>query len=81
MDPRSSNRFALSLAMTGARPDDRRMKLVVTLVALLLLASFLTRLPAVRRALLALLGILALYAVLKVTGVIEAIAPHRDGVF
>lgn len=56
------------------------MKLLVTLVALLLLASFLTRLPAVRRALLVLLGLLALYAVLKVTGVIEAIAPHRDGV-
>jgi len=67
--------------MGGGRGDVAGMKIVVTLAALLLLVGFLTRLPSVRRALLLLLGILAVYAVLKLTGVIEAIAPARDGVF
>lgn len=56
------------------------MKIVVTLAALLVLASFLTRLPSVRRALRILLAILVVYAILKLTGVIEAIAPSRSGV-
>ena len=40
-----------------------------------------TRSPRARRVLHVVLGVLALYAVLKLTGVIEAIAPDRDGVF
>lgn len=67
--------------MPRGSADDRRMKIVLTLIALLLLVSFLTRLPAVRRTLLVLLGLLAVYAVLKMTGVIEAIAPDQTGVF
>jgi hypothetical protein len=57
------------------------MKYLLTLVAVVGFVAVATRLPAVRRALLVLLGVLALYAVLKMTGVIEALAPDRDGVF
>jgi hypothetical protein len=56
------------------------VKLVIALIAALALAAAVTGLPAARRALLVVLGLLALYAALKVTGVIEAIAPARDGV-
>ena len=57
------------------------MKYLLTLVLVVGFVAFVTRLPSVRRALLVLLGLLAFYAVLKMTGVIEAIAPDRDGVF
>jgi hypothetical protein len=67
--------------MAGGAGDDRAVKLVIALIAALALAAAVTRLPAARRALLVVLGLLALYAALTVTGVIEAIAPARDGVF
>ncbi len=57
------------------------MKYLLTLVLVVGFVAVVTRLPSVRRALLVLLGLLAFYAVLKMTGVVEAIAPSRDGVF
>ena len=57
------------------------MKYLLTLVLIVALVAFVTRLPSVRRALLIVLGLLACYALLKMTGVIEALAPARDGVF
>jgi hypothetical protein len=57
------------------------MKYLLTLLVVLAFVAVLTRLPSVRRALLILLGLLAAYAVLKMTGVIEALAPDRQGVF
>ena len=57
------------------------MKLVVIVFAVLVLAAVLTRWRSLRRAVLIVLGVLAVYAVLKLTGVIEAFAPDRDGVF
>ncbi|HVL20294.1 MAG TPA: hypothetical protein VM422_04810 [Amaricoccus sp.] len=57
------------------------MKYLLTLVLVVGFVAVVTRLPSVRRALLVLLGLLAFYAVLKMTGVIEAIAPNRDGVY
>jgi hypothetical protein len=56
------------------------MKYLLTLAVVVGFVAVVTRLPSVRRALLILLGLLALYAVLKMTGVIEALAPDRDGV-
>ena len=57
------------------------MKYLLTLVLVVGFVAVVTRLPSVRRALLVLLGLLAFYAVLKMTGVIEAIGPNRDGVY
>jgi hypothetical protein len=57
------------------------MKYLLTLVVVVAFVAIVTRLPSVRRALLILLGLLAFYAVLKMTGVIGALAPDRDGVF
>ena len=57
------------------------MKYLLTLVLVVGFVAVVTRLPSVRRALLVLLGLLAFYAVLKMTGVVEAIAPSRGGVF
>jgi hypothetical protein len=57
------------------------MKYLLTLVLLVAVVAFVTRWASVRRALLILLGLLGFYAVLKMTGVIEAIAPDRSGVF
>ena len=57
------------------------MKYLLTLVLVVGFVAVVTRLPSVRRALLVLLGLLAFYAVLKMAGVVEAIAPSRDGVF
>lgn len=57
------------------------MRYVVVLAALTALVFFLTRSRRAQRVLQIILGVLALYAVLKMTGVIEAIAPSRDGVF
>jgi hypothetical protein len=56
------------------------MKYLLTLALIVAFVAMVTRLPSVRRALLILLGLLAFYAVLKMTGVIEALAPDRDGV-
>jgi uncharacterized membrane protein YuzA (DUF378 family) len=57
-----------------------RMRYLLLVVALLAIAALAGRWPAARRALLVLIALAALYAVLKMTGVIEALAPDRDGV-
>ena len=57
------------------------MKYLVALIALGFLVGFITRSSRMRRALHILLAVLAVYAILKITGVIEALAPERDGVF
>lgn len=49
-------------------------------VALAVIALF-TRSTRLRRGLWAVLVLMAAYAVLKLTGVIEAVAPDRDGMF
>lgn len=57
------------------------MILRVVVLALVALGVFawLTRSPWARQAIRTLLAILAVYAILKAAGVIEAIAPKRDG--
>jgi hypothetical protein len=57
------------------------MKYLVALIALGFLVGFIARSSRMRRALHILLAVLAVYAILKITGVIEALAPERDGVF
>ncbi len=57
------------------------LRIVLLVVALLLLVALMTRADTLRRALYVILGAMALYAVLKATGVIEALAPDRIGVF
>lgn len=57
------------------------MRYLVVAAALVILVALITRRPAGKRALIALLAVLALYAVLKMTGVIELVAPTRDGVY
>lgn len=57
------------------------LRILFLVVALLLLVALLTRADTLRRALYVILGAMALYAVLKTTGVIEAWAPDRIGVF
>lgn len=49
-------------------------------VALAVVALF-TRSARLRRGLWAILVLMAVYAVLKLTGVIDAMAPDRDGMF
>ena len=55
----------------------------LALPVLIALACLIVLLPraARRRGLFAACALILLYAVLKLTGVIEAIAPSRDGVF
>ncbi len=50
-------------------------------VAALVVVVLLTRSPLARRALWIVGGLAILYTILKLTGVIEAMAPDRDGVF
>jgi len=57
------------------------LRILLLVVALLLLVALMTRADTLRRALYVILGAMALYAVLKATGVIEALAPDRIGVF
>lgn len=57
------------------------LRLLVFLVALLLLLALLVGADRLRRVLYVLLGVMVAYAVLKTTGVIDAIAPDRIGVF
>jgi hypothetical protein len=57
------------------------LRILLFLVALLLLLALLIRADTLRRALYVVLGAMVLYAVLKTTGVIDAIAPDRIGVF
>jgi hypothetical protein len=57
------------------------LRILFLVVALLLLVALVTRADTLRRALYVILAAMALYAVLKTTGVIEAWAPDRIGVF
>jgi VIT1/CCC1 family predicted Fe2+/Mn2+ transporter len=57
------------------------LRYLVVLIALLAVAAVLTRAPRVRRALWTVLTLVAVYGVLKATGVVDALAPARDGVF
>jgi len=57
------------------------LRFVLWFAIALAIIALLTRRRRIRLALWLLLGILGTYAVLKATGVIEAIAPARDGVF
>jgi len=57
------------------------MKYVLVLALVVAFVAMVARRPGGKRALQLVLGALALYAILKVTGVIEAIAPDRSGVF
>lgn len=57
------------------------LRFVLWFAIALAIIALLTRRRRVRLALWLLLGALGTYAVLKATGVIEAIAPARDGVF
>ena len=50
-------------------------------VAVLALLALAARVPAARRVLYAIGGAILLYAVLKLTGVVDAFAPDRIGVF
>lgn len=57
------------------------LRLLLFLVALLLLLALLIKAETLRRALYVILGVMVTYAVLKTTGVIDALAPDRIGVF
>jgi hypothetical protein len=57
------------------------LRFVFLVLIALGLVAVVTRSPLARRTLWVLLGLMVLYAILKLTGVIEAIAPSRTGVF
>jgi hypothetical protein len=57
------------------------LRILFLVVALLLLVALFTRADTLRRALYVILGAMALYAILKTTGVIDTWAPDRIGVF
>jgi hypothetical protein len=56
----------------------RYLAAIIVAVALVALA---TRAPATRRVLLVVLAVIVLYAVMKLTGIVDALAPDRMGVF
>ncbi len=55
------------------------LRLVILATCILAAITFFTRSPRGQRALSVILGLMILYVVLKLTGVIDAIAPGRDG--
>jgi hypothetical protein len=57
------------------------LKAFVVLLLLLTLVGFVTRSRRLRRGLWIAFALIVVYAVLKSAGVIEAMAPSRDGVF
>lgn len=57
------------------------LRYAIALTGATLLITMMTRSPAVRRWLHVMLGLLALYAVLKMTGMIDSFDPRGDGVF
>lgn len=57
------------------------LRILLLLVALLLLLALLIKAETLRRVLYAILAVMVAYAVLKTTGVIDAVAPDRIGVF
>lgn len=56
------------------------LRIILLITALAAVVALLTRSQVVLRVIYAVCALLAIYAVLKVTGVIEMIAPDRDGV-
>jgi len=56
------------------------LKAIFLAVLILAVVAWLTRAPRVRRALWAVLLLIAAYGILKATGVIDALAPSRTGV-
>jgi hypothetical protein len=57
------------------------LRLLVIVVVLLAVIALLTRAPTPRRILFALAAFAVIYTILKLTGVIDAMAPDRIGVF
>ncbi|HMQ93265.1 MAG TPA: hypothetical protein PKA33_17705 [Amaricoccus sp.] len=57
------------------------LRFLLALVLALALVATVTRAHGPRRFLFALLGLMVLYTILKLTGVIDAMAPSRYGVF
>lgn len=57
------------------------LRFVLVLVVAIALVAVVTRAPGPRRFLFALFGLMVVYAMLKLTGVIDAMAPSRTGVF
>lgn len=55
------------------------LRIIVLALVVLGVFAWLTRSPRARQAIWTMLVVIAVYAVLKATGVIEAIAPNRDG--
>jgi len=56
------------------------LRYIFALVLILSIAALLTRAQAARRGLWVVVALVILYAVLKLTGVIEVLAPDRIGV-
>jgi hypothetical protein len=57
------------------------LRVLLFLVLALAIAALIFRRPALRRALWAALVLVAVYGVLKATGVVDALAPAETGVF
>lgn len=57
------------------------LRLLVIVVVLLAVVALLTRAPAPRRILFVLAAFAVIYTILKLTGVIDAMAPDRIGIF
>jgi hypothetical protein len=57
------------------------LRFVLLLLIALALVAVIARAPGARRVLWVALAIVLLYAALKLTGVIDALAPDRTGVF
>lgn len=57
------------------------LRLVFPVLVVVAIVMLFTRSPALRRGFHVVLALMVLYAVLKMTGVIEAILPSRDGVY
>jgi hypothetical protein len=57
------------------------IRFVFALIVAVALIALVTRAPAPRRLLYGILGLMVLYAVLKLTGVVDALAPGRMSVY
>jgi hypothetical protein len=57
------------------------LRFAVVLVVAIALVAIITRARGPRRLLFAVLGLMVLYTILKLTGAIDAMAPSRTGVF
>ena len=57
------------------------IRFVFALIVAVALVALVTRAPAPRKLLFGILGLMVLYAVLKLTGVVDAWAPGRMSIF